>query len=305
MKERASQHATFVIERTYPATKDRVYRAFAEPAAKATWFVGPHGKGGASSSAATTSAAAAASRSRAPSATATSPISTRCTTTSCPGERLVYSYGMYLDGKPISVSLSTIVLEESAAGGARLLYTEQIVFLDGYVDDGQRKFGTEGLFDQLGAALAEEELATAGREIVSRRRIAASPDEIFAAFADPQRLARWWGPKGFRSTIEEFDLRAGGHWRLVMHGPDGKDYANHSIFEEVAPGERIVFEHQPPHHFRMRITLEKEGAGAVVTWRMIFDTPEAAEAARPIVVPSNEENFDRLEAELERSPADA
>lgn len=304
MKERDSQHATFVIERTYPASKDRVYRAFAEPAAKARWFVGPPGRwrelershdfriGG---------------REQVKGAFEDGHVShfDAVYHNIVPGERLIYSYGMYLDDKPISVSLSTVVLEESAAGGARLRYTEQIVFLDGYVDDGQRKFGTEGLFDQLGASLAEKELATAGREIVSRRRVGASPEAVFAAFADPARLARWWGPKGFRNTFEEFDLEAGGHWRFVMHGPDGKDYANHAIFEEVVPGERIFFEHQPPHHFLMRILLAKEGAGTMVSWRMIFDTPEAAEAAKPVVVPSNEENFDRLEAELERGTADA
>ncbi len=91
----------------------------------------------------------------------------------------------------------------------------------------------------------------------------------------------------------------------MMHGPDGKNYPNHSIFEEVVPGRRIFFEHQPPHHFHMRISLEKQGGGTLVEWRMVFDSPEACAASKPVVVPSNEENFDRLEAELERAKADA
>lgn len=299
MKERESQHATFVIERTYPASPDRVYRAFAEPAAKARWFVGPPGQwrelerrhdfrvGGREK------------------------VSGRFDDghVSCfdavyhdlvPGRRLIYSYGMKLDDRPISVSLSTVELEESAAGGARLRYTEQIVFLDGYVDDGQRKFGTEGLFDRLGAALAEDEPATAGRELLTRRRVQASPDAVWAAHADPERLARWWGPNGFSNTIELFQLETGGAWRLTMHGPNSENYPNHFVFAEVAPGERIVLEHQPPHHFLLRMGFEKEGDGTVVSWQMIFDTPEAAEAARSVVVPANEENLDRLEAELAR-----
>ena len=64
------------------------------------------------------------------------------------------------------------------------------------------------------------------REIVSGRVIDAPRRKVFKAFADPTHLARWWGPKGFRNTFEEFDFRPGGTWRFTMHGPDGVDYQN-------------------------------------------------------------------------------
>jgi uncharacterized protein YndB with AHSA1/START domain len=77
----------------------------------------------------------------------------------------------------------------------------------------------------------------------------------FGAFSDPSVLAKWWGPKGFTSTIEEFDLRPGGAWRLVMHGPDGTDSHNVSGFVEVVPAERVVYDHlEPVHRFRMTMT---------------------------------------------------
>ncbi len=46
------------------------------------------------------------------------------------------------------------------------------------------------------------------------------------AVSDPKHLAQWWGPDGFTITTSSFDFRAGGVWRFVMHGPDGRDYQN-------------------------------------------------------------------------------
>jgi uncharacterized protein YndB with AHSA1/START domain len=69
-----------------------------------------------------------------------------------PNERIVYSYDMHLDAKRISVSLTTVEFKPADAG-TRLIFTEQVVFLDGYDDAGAREQGTRGLLDKLGAAL--------------------------------------------------------------------------------------------------------------------------------------------------------
>ena len=134
-------------------------------------------------------------------------------------------------------------------------------------------------------------------EIISTRIFDASRECLFAAFSIPDQLAEWWGPKGFTNTFNEFDFRAGGDWKFTMHGPDGKDYANHTRFIEIVPAERIVYEHTAPH-FRMTITLADAGTGAHMTWCMQFETAEICERFKPICVPANEENFDRLEAVL-------
>ena len=138
------------------------------------------------------------------------------------------------------------------------------------------------------------------RDIVSTRALDASRERVFEAFADPARLARWWGPIGFTNTIQEFDLRPGGAWRFLMHGPNGGTYPNESVFLEVARPERIVFRHVSAHPFEMTITLAEEGARTRVTWRMRHPTAEECAKARPFVVPANEQNFDRLAAELAR-----
>jgi uncharacterized protein YndB with AHSA1/START domain len=53
------------------------------------------------------------------------------------------------------------------------------------------------------------------------RDIPAPPDQVFAAFSDPQRLARWWGPAGFTNTFNVYEFKSGGRWSFVMHGPVG------------------------------------------------------------------------------------
>jgi uncharacterized protein YndB with AHSA1/START domain len=139
---------------------------------------------------------------------------------------------------------------------------------------------------------------TTDRAFVHSRVVDAPRERVFRAFSDPVRLARWWGPKGFSSTFSEFDFRPGGAWQFVMHGPDGKDYPNESIFKEVVPQERVVLEHTLGHHFWMTITFEAQGDKTLVGWRQVFDT--AAERARiaPFVTEANEQNLDRLEAEV-------
>ena len=66
----------------------------------------------------------------------------------------------------------------------------------------------------------------AANEIVFSRLFAAPRAMVWGALADPWQVGQWWGPKGFTTTILEMDLRPGGKWRLVMHGPDGTNYPN-------------------------------------------------------------------------------
>lgn len=139
---------------------------------------------------------------------------------------------------------------------------------------------------------------TADREFLHSRVIDAPPRDVFNAFSDPLLLAAWWGPYGFTSTFEEFDFRPGGHWRFVMHGPDGTRYPNHNRFREIVSGERVVIEHlADDHHFVLTVSLEPEGAGKTrVHWRQVFDTVEHRNAITPVVAQANEQGLDRLGA---------
>jgi len=136
------------------------------------------------------------------------------------------------------------------------------------------------------------------REIATTRVLDASPDLVFRAFSDPAHLARWWGPKGFTNTFHEFDLRPGGAWRFVMHGPDGAHYQNHSVFVEVVPPERIVINHVSGPHFHLTITLAEQAGRTKLSWRMLFESAAECDKVKTFAVPANEQNLDRLETEL-------
>ena len=74
---------------------------------------------------------------------------------------------------------------------------------------------------------------TSEREILLSRVFDAPRNLVWEAWTDPRQVAQWWGPNGFTTTIEVMDVRPGGHWRHVMHGPDGTDYPNDIVFLEV------------------------------------------------------------------------
>jgi RimJ/RimL family protein N-acetyltransferase len=150
----------------------------------------------------------------------------------------------------------------------------------------------------------ENAASTADREFVHSRLIDAPREQVFAAFVDPTRLARWWGPNGFTSTFQDFEFRPGGAWRFVMHGPDGTDYPNENRFTDIVAPARIELEHlSATHHFLMTITLAADGASTRVGWRQVFDTAAEKQRIAHFVTPANEQNLDRLTAEVLRGPS--
>lgn len=90
------------------------------------------------------------------------------------------------------------------------------------------------------------------------------PETVFQAFTRPDLLARWWGPEGFTNTFDVFEFRPGGCWKFVMHGPDGSNHLNASIFREVEASSRIVVEHVSQPHFVLTIRLTAQESGTRV-----------------------------------------
>lgn len=114
--------------------------------------------------------------------------------------------------------------------------------------------------------------AASDRELVATREVDAPRELVWAVWTEPAHVARWWGPRGFTSTIEHMDPRAGGSWRFVMHGPDGTDYRNEWSYVELVRPERIVMDHVTGPRFRAVITFEERGRRTAVTARMIFES---------------------------------
>lgn len=132
----------------------------------------------------------------------------------------------------------------------------------------------------------------------TRREVPHPPARVFAAFAAPVLLARWWGPDGFTSTFETFEFRPGGRWTFVMHGPDGAAYPNESVFDAVDEPSRVVIRHLSPPAFVLTVTLAAAGDGTIIDWVQEFADPAVAARMRPLVEPANEQNLDRLQAVL-------
>jgi uncharacterized protein YndB with AHSA1/START domain len=144
-------HATFVIERAYPVPVDVVWHALSDNDARDQWFgggdefevrekshdfrVGGHAtedgqwRGGPTSRFESTY------------------------TDIVDQARIVFTYDMWVDGRHISTSLTTIAVEPGD-GATLLTYTEQGVHLDGLDTVEGREEGMRGILDTLGSFVA-------------------------------------------------------------------------------------------------------------------------------------------------------
>jgi uncharacterized protein YndB with AHSA1/START domain len=147
---RTVAHGTFTIERTYPAPRDRVFKALTDPDAKAKWFSGGSGY----TVIEREMDARPGGREHQSGRWENGVISTfdAFYHDVVPDERIVYSYVMHLNERKISASLATFEFQK-AGNGTRLVMTEHGVFLDGYDDAGSRERGSNFLLDAIGRSL--------------------------------------------------------------------------------------------------------------------------------------------------------
>lgn len=136
-------------------------------------------------------------------------------------------------------------------------------------------------------------------EILTSRVFPIAREHLFDAFADPDKLAQWWGPHGFTNTVHRFEFQPGGEWHITMRNSDGQDFLNHSTFEAVnAPEEIRFFHHGPIHAFTMIMTYSETEDGTRLTWRMLFEKSRESLDMKPFIAAANEQNFERLAALL-------
>jgi uncharacterized protein YndB with AHSA1/START domain len=142
--------------------------------------------------------------------------------------------------------------------------------------------------------------STAERELKIARILNAPVELVWEVFTKPEHIINWWGPNGFTNTIYTMDVRPGGEWDFMMHGPDGTDFKNRAIYQEIVPLKKIVFSHFAPN-FTATIEFDEQGDKTGLKWSMLFETAELFTA----VVKAHkadkglEENIDKLNAYLE------
>lgn len=130
------------------------------------------------------------------------------------------------------------------------------------------------------------------------REIPASINQVYAAISDPLRLSRWWGPEGFTNTFFNCEVKTGGEWSFVMHAPNGINHPNENQFTLVDPNKKVVIKHISQPRFELTIELFTQGEKTLVTWDQAFEDEKVALNVESVVVPSNEQNLDRLTNEV-------
>lgn len=110
---------------------------------------------------------------------------------------------------------------------------------------------------------------------------------VWEAWVDPKQVAKWWGPRGFTLTTRHKDVRPGGSWDYTMHGPDGTDYPNYTIFHEVEKYSRLVYDHggtkTTPPLFRVTVEFKEEKGKTKMEMIMALATKEAADETKKFI----------------------
>ena len=134
------------------------------------------------------------------------------------------------------------------------------------------------------------------REIVTTRIVGFPAEQVFEAWANPDHLKNWWGPKGFTNTFNEHDFHVGGKWSFIMHGPEKGNYVNECEFIAIEKPNLIAWKRYSQPLFKVVASFEEiDSKNTKIIFRMVFDTPEESNKLRPYVIDKNEENFDKLE----------
>lgn len=132
---------------------------------------------------------------------------------------------------------------------------------------------------------------------------------VWDAWTDPKQKAHWWGPRGFTITTLNSDVRTGGSWNYIMHGPDGVDYDNKTNYLEVEKYSRLVYDHggndlvDRPPLFRVTVNFFEVRGKTKMEMTMALATEEAAKEAKKFIKQAGgNSTWDRLAEYL--SPVD-
>jgi len=186
-----------------------------------------------------------------------------------PPELLVYTFAwedrssVGLGESPYKENIVTVRFEER--GKKTMMHFTQAPFATEGERDGHNT-GWNNMFDSFAAFLLAEQPERVAEpddvpsELHLKRFFAAPRDLVFAAWTKPEMVAEWWGPKGFTSTVEKWEARAGGEILVVMTGY-GMSHPMGGKFVEVYPPYRIHF---------TAAALDKDGKPMFENWNSVF-----------------------------------
>jgi uncharacterized protein YndB with AHSA1/START domain len=104
-----------------------------------------------------------------------------------------------------------------------------------------------------------------------KRRLNAAPEKVYAAWTDPEKLVRWFGPtQTVETSVEaDLDIRVGGRYRVRFKTNDGDHHEVGGVYREVVPNERLVFSwawrSTPERESLVTVTMKRDGDGTILT----------------------------------------
>jgi uncharacterized protein YndB with AHSA1/START domain len=101
-----------------------------------------------------------------------------------------------------------------------------------------------------------------------------------------------------RGREAKHGFQPGRRWIIVMHGPNGANFTNESVFPEIQPDSRIVIEHVAKPWYKRIVTLTVRGGQTHLTWEQEHESLEVAVRMRPFCKIGNEQKLDRLQSLL-------
>jgi uncharacterized protein YndB with AHSA1/START domain len=127
---------------------------------------------------------------------------------------------------------------------------------------------------------------------------------VWDAWTDPEQVAQWWGPRGFTLTTHSKELKPGGIWHYTMHGPDGVDYPNKTLYHVVEEHARLVYDHggndERKPLFRVTALFSRVDGKTRLELTFALPTPEQAEEIRKFIKQAGgDSTWDRLAEYLE------
>jgi uncharacterized protein YndB with AHSA1/START domain len=145
--------------------------------------------------------------------------------------------------------------------------------------------------------------------LTTTRVINAPVARVWAAWNDPAKIVKWWGPTGFHCTVKEIDIRPGGRFEVVMHGTDGTDYPNLYIFDHIEERKRLVYTNSGSEQFGLapfQSVFELEAMGnktrVVLKARFISEEDKRKHVEEFHAIEGSQQLLQRLEEQSRPSP---
>ncbi len=119
-------------------------------------------------------------------------------------------------------------------------------------------------------------------QILTERELDAPPELVFRAYAEPELLVQWLGPRKYTMTIDRFDFRDGGSWRYIHSDDEGNAWGFHGVFHGEPSLDGIVqtfeFEGAPGHVSLETATFEAHDGRTIVRTNSVYQSVEARDA---------------------------